>query len=280
MSSWRLLIHGEASGPWNMGVDEALLRSASAGSPALRFYHWTGPWISLGYTQRRHAARLAAIEAQGVGVVHRVTGGRAVLHGSDLTYAVALPEELLPTGIQASYGIIANALVAGLRALDVDVERTGRSEGRGRSGPGPAQDFDCFAAPAMDEICVGGRKLVGSAQRRIAGGVLQHGSIRYRPDPEGASRAAGIAPEVSTSLVELGCRASLETLRVTLTQAFAREFDVGISPGELSSEEQCFSRARGRHPRPELLTSTAIPGECLLKGGQDSPIGNERGSTR
>ncbi len=63
-------------------------------------------------------------------------------------------------------------------------------------------------------------------------------------------------------------------------QAFAREFDVDLHPGELLREERGFARARERHPEPELLTSTAIPGECLLKGGQNSPIGNERESTQ
>jgi len=87
---WRLLRDAAAAGPWNMGVDEALLETAIAeGRPALRLYRWEGPWLSLGYGQTFDAAQREACAAAGVGVVRRVTGGRAVLHGGDLTYAVA-----------------------------------------------------------------------------------------------------------------------------------------------------------------------------------------------
>ena len=91
--AWRLIEDGPGSGGWNMGVDEALLASAVAGRATLRLYSWDGPWLSLGYGQpSRGDLRSACLEA-GVGMVRRVTGGRAVLHGSDLTYAIAAPEE-------------------------------------------------------------------------------------------------------------------------------------------------------------------------------------------
>ena len=75
-----------------MGMDEALLASVVAGGPpTLRLYRWQGAWLSLGYSQRLSSRRLAACRQAGVGVVRRVTGGRAVLHGGDLTYAVSVP---------------------------------------------------------------------------------------------------------------------------------------------------------------------------------------------
>ncbi len=90
MSRWRLIVDGRANGEWNMGVDESLLKTAvTAGTPTLRFYRWRGPWLSLGYSQRPQAELYAACSRAGVGVVRRVTGGRAVLHGEDLTYAIA-----------------------------------------------------------------------------------------------------------------------------------------------------------------------------------------------
>ncbi len=80
--AWRLLLDDAGSGFWNMAVDQALLESASLdGVASLRLYTWQGPWLSLGYGQRLEEERRAACDAAGVGVVRRVTGGRAVLHG-------------------------------------------------------------------------------------------------------------------------------------------------------------------------------------------------------
>ena len=106
---WRLLALGDAEaggsegspGPFNMGLDEALLASAVAtGTPSLRFYTWAGPWLSVGYAQSFDESRLPALDAAGVGFVRRVTGGKAVLHGADLTYAVAAPDGVLPDGVR------------------------------------------------------------------------------------------------------------------------------------------------------------------------------------
>ena len=96
---WRLLLDGPGAGSWNMAVDEALLRSAQRGAaPTLRFYSWDGAWLSLGFAPSPlDAARRAACREAGVGIVRRATGGRAVLHGADLTYAVAAPVAALPS---------------------------------------------------------------------------------------------------------------------------------------------------------------------------------------
>ena len=182
---WRLLLDGPGAGPWNMAVDEALLRSAQRGAPpTLRFYSWDGAWLSLGFAQPLDAARRAACREAGVGIVRRATGGRAVLHGADLTYAVAAPAAALPAGLHATYALIGEALRQGLAALGIAAERSA-ARARRRRGPG---GFDCFQSPAADELCAGGRKLAGSAQRRAGGGVLQHGSLRLGPDPAGRAR--------------------------------------------------------------------------------------------
>jgi lipoate-protein ligase A len=87
-----------------MGFDEAMLRTAASdGIATLRLYTWDGPWLSLGYAQRRiEAERMAACEQAGVGIVRRTTGGRAVLHGNDLTYSLAAPEAMLRPGLRNS----------------------------------------------------------------------------------------------------------------------------------------------------------------------------------
>jgi lipoate-protein ligase A len=249
---WRLLVDGEASGGWNMAVDESLLAAAAAGgAPTLRFYRWSGAWLSLGYRQRLDAGRLAACECAGVGVVRRVTGGRAVLHGRDLTYAIAAPEAALPDGLAATYALASEVLVAALRSLGVPSEPAPRLAAGPSDGP-----FDCFVAPAADEICVAGRKLVGSAQRRAGGGVLQHGSIRLAPDPLEARRASGLETGAATSLRELGVEPSVEALVEAFREAFSGRLGVDLERVEPGPSELEGFRLRASE-RAAALAVTA-----------------------
>lgn len=270
---WRLLIDGRAPGPFNMGVDEALLDTALRdGQPSLRFYLWSGPWLSLGYRQQpdaqdadaRKAADSGVNSGVDLGVVRRSTGGRAVLHGCDLTYALAAPASLLPEGLRATYALIASAISAALLEWGVAVERVddsfpNRSANKSANQSAKQRDseFDCFAAPVTDELCVGGRKLVGSAQRRAGGGVLQHGSIRVTPDPPQVRAAAGLGDGVATSLAELHCPASLEDLRQALIRSFGEALGARFEPLGLLDRELLGARARGVHPPPEHLRSNS-----------------------
>jgi lipoate-protein ligase A len=221
-----------------MGVDEALMESLARGRGAtLRFYTWAGPWLSLGYGQSVSDERLAACRGAGVGIVRRSTGGGAVLHGADLTYALVAPDALLPPGLQASYALVNDALLEALGALGVPVER---SQPRSTVPAG----YDCFAAPAHDEICAGGRKLAGSAQRRAGGGVLQHGSIRLRPDSARAREASGINPTRATSLAELGGRLEESQVRDACIQAFEVALGVRFKRGVLTPFEERLAGSR------------------------------------
>jgi lipoate-protein ligase A len=236
-----------------MGVDEALLASAAAGGPAtLRLYRWSGPWLSLGYGQRLDAERARRCAGAGVGVVRRASGGRAVLHGQDLTYAVAAPAAWLPAGIEASHARLAGALGEALGRLGLAVEAAG-------AGAGAAPDFDCFARPAAHELCAAGRKLVGSAQRRVAGALLEHGSLRLAPDPPAARAAAGLASEQAVSLRELGVGPPLVELCARLAEAFAAALCARFEPGVLSPSEVASAERRELEPPSPPLSAT--PGE-------------------
>jgi len=242
-----------------MGVDEALLASAvRTGCPTLRFYRWQGPWLSLGYGQVFDRARVEVCGRAGVGVVRRVTGGRAVLHGSDLTYALAAREDQLPPGVMASYELVAEILLRALGTLGVDAiasESLRRSQNfhlELGSAVGDSQRlrFDCFARPAGREICVGGQKLAGSAQRRAKGGILQHGSIRLAPDPLEARRATSLGGAGATSLAELGANSDPETLRAACVDAFEHALG-GLEVGELTVEERAEADERVRNHRSD-----------------------------
>ena len=241
---WRLLVDAGAPGPWNMGVDEALLASvAGGGVPTLRLYSWAGPWLSLGYAQRIDPLRAEACRSAGVGVVRRATGGGAVLHGADLTYAVAAPERLLPGGLDASYARLSEGLGRALETLGVAVAAAGPARVRPHVRP-----FDCFAEAAAHELAVGGRKLVGSAQRRRAGALLQHGSLRLRPDPEPAREAAGLRGGEATSLAELGVAAPLQAVRTALIEGLGEVLGARFQPGGLEPAEARQAAERGLYP--------------------------------
>jgi lipoate-protein ligase A len=175
---WRLIDSGPGPGAWNLALDEAIFDAVRErrSPPTLRLYGWEAPTLSLGYAQ--DAARdldLAACAAAGTVVVRRATGGRAVLHDREVTYSVAVPDGTPPfgDGIDAACRAVAAGLLAGLRLLGVDAVLAPAARGVA-SGP---RHPGCFASASRHEILAGGRKLVGSAQRRSGGAFLQHGSI-------------------------------------------------------------------------------------------------------
>jgi lipoyl(octanoyl) transferase len=180
---WLYLDAGEQPGAAHMAADEdaatALLRGASR--PLLRLYRWRPHAISLGYNQDAGDIDRVLCAADGIDVVRRPTGGRAILHAEELTYAVVMPAQ---GGILDVYNDISRALVRGLRLFGVDVD-VQRSQPDFRSAYRTAGALPCFTSSARYEIEWRGRKLVGSAQRRYRDGarevVLQHGSILTGP---------------------------------------------------------------------------------------------------
>ena len=175
---FRLIIHPRMDGRLDMAVDEALAEAVGNGDspPVVRLYGFFPPTLSLGRFQRikgRCAAEL--LEADGVTLVRRPTGGHAVLHDNELTYSVALSKEGdLPAGASRKrevYEFIAGMLITGLARLGV----------RGTinaSRRGDLHNPDCFASAGEYEIAGRtGRKLIGSAQMTTRQAILQHGSI-------------------------------------------------------------------------------------------------------
>lgn len=175
---WRLLLTPPLPGADNMALDEALMaRARQTGESVLRVYEWSAPTLSLGRNQR--AAGLydvAAAARAGVAFVRRATGGRALLHHREITYSITAPAER-DASIRESYESINRLLIDGLSRLGV---RASPATGRGTAlAPGVTP---CFEVPAKGELVVGGRKLVGSAQWRDAGALLQHGSMLVDDD--------------------------------------------------------------------------------------------------
>src|ERR1700694_4460270 len=229
-AAWRLLLDPPAAGGWNMAVDEVLLDGLAAVSapPALRFYEWAPPCLSLGYFQPFEVVDVDGCRSLGVDVVRRPTGGRAILHDRELTYSVALPLSLLggEGGVLPSYHRLSLALERGLNRLGIPVVLAPENAAQ----PGPDHGPVCFDRPSAHEILLDGRKLVGSAQVRRATAILQHGSILIEPRIDRLLRClripdgpAGRIEDGVAGLAEVG---DFDPARIAgaLSNAFAEEF--------------------------------------------------------
>lgn len=250
---WRLIDSGCGDAYSNMALDEALLLAGieNQAPPTLRFYGWKSAAVSIGYAQdAAKAVNLSACNERGLALVRRPTGGRGVLHHRELTYAIIAPQDYYPEqGVLATYRSIARGLLEGLSNLGIDASLAmPRANKRSQEDKSRA----CFMAPSWYEITVGGRKLIGSAQKRLRGHILQHGSILlgvdYKAMAELFPASYGNAPRVKyieqiknriTSLEELLCREpDLEQLKQKFTEGFSRAQAVEFISSDPADYEQ------------------------------------------
>ena len=238
---WHFLVSPAGDGPANMALDEALMRRAArTGDAVFRVYEWSAPTLSLGRHQRaRGCYDLPAAHDRGVRFVRRPTGGRALLHHREITYSVTMPARD-PADASRAYEFINGILLAGLAAIGVRADRATGTEAV-RPGLRP-----CFDAPSTHEIVLGKRKLVGSAQWRHDGSLLQHGSILIHDDQPMIGELLCIdAPDTGTSAATLfqalGHEPSADdvasALRLTLGQA------TGVHPCDLCADRLVASDA-------------------------------------
>ena len=227
----------------NMAVDDVLLDAARAGAgPILRTYSWHPPAVSIGYAQcADEAIDVEGCRARGIELVRRTTGGRAVLHWSELTYSFHCADGIGPAAhpLQEASRILGECLADGLRRFGVDaqVER-GSSPARGRRGA-------CFASTARWELTCGGRKLVGSAQRRTRGALLQHGSILAGPEHLLLADLLPAPAPVETSLAVASTHLGdwltgtpqVDSLRLHLAQAFADGLGLTMRTTPITEDE-------------------------------------------
>jgi lipoate-protein ligase A len=250
-SHWRLLMTPAAAGSWNMAVDEAVLESCANGAsaPTLRLYAWHPACLSLGFSQPVADVDQVILMRQSWDLVRRPTGGRAILHTDELTYSIIAPSStsLVAGSVLQSYSRIAQALLAVLTHLslspraDCEYEHPPETEPRG-----PV----CFEVPSNYEITVEGKKLIGSAQARRMGGVLQHGTLPICGDLTRITRvlvyhtetlrqeAAQRLLEHATTLESLLNRpVTWEQAAQAFITAFEDQYGLRFITGELSADE-------------------------------------------
>lgn len=240
---WRVLRYQNRSAADNMAIDAAMLESHLRGltPPTLRFYGWTPPAVSYGYNQVLPEETVARIKAEGLDVVRRPTGGRAVLHMGEFTYSFVgssstqeFKKGFLSSTISEAYRQICNGLQGGLSRLGVEVE-IGKTQAAYR------QQEDCFLATTSADLHYNGKKIVGSAQLRRKHAVLQHGSLLLdqpqdlMPRLLGANTVGGA--ERHANLFEIIPRCDIERIEIALIAGFSEAFGVEFEEGEITFAE-------------------------------------------
>lgn len=201
--SWKNLSEGQEeplklSGQANMALDSYLLASSIESrepSYLVRLYGWSEPCLSIGANQSLSPRALKRCRQRGVDVVQRPTGGGAVLHGHDLTYAVVGPDE--GKGVLQIYQAAAEALICGLGELGIESSVVEHHE--------QARATACFAAPTGADLAVNRRKICGSAQLRRGGWFLQHGSIPLEDSSELTAELTESAEANTSAWLSLFC---------------------------------------------------------------------------
>ncbi len=262
---WSLIVEPEPlPGARNMAVDEHLFFLAQARPRTfLRFYRWERPTVSLGFSQEAdRVADLDFCRRNGIDVVRRLTGGKLVLHHREVTYSVASSDTArFRETVRDSYRLISRALLAGLELLGIPSRMAGPAPPSYARGTMP-----CFAHAARDEIESGGRKIIGSAQKRLGPAFLQHGSIPLEDDTAllaAVSRPGGAGPGGGmTSLSEAAGRPVDFAAAVSaLSRGFADSFGVELVPFALGlADESAVSALRSARYGDEAWTLRRPPG--------------------
>lgn len=264
-ATWRVIYSPPAPGAWNMALDEALFEASLGGAlPALRLYAWQPACLSLGYAQPSSDADRLALQTHGWEIVRRPTGGRAILHTDELTYSVCGPQDepRLAGSVLESYQVLAQALLSALQRLHIPAQAHAKPALAAGSDPkGPV----CFEVPSNYEITVEGKKLIGSAQSRRKGGVLQHGSLplvgdltritqalSFTSEAERAHAARRLLERATTAEAVLGQALPWEVAARAFESAFAETLNLNLlrqepSPAELARAEQLVNE-RYAHP--------------------------------
>ena len=259
-----------------MAIDEAVFRECwrESYAPVLRFYGWRTPSVSIGRFQDIHAEiDLEACRRLSVTVVRRPTGGKAVFHDGDLTYAIAANSRLhgFPPDILGTYRRIGACLRRGLAELGIQADMA--EEGRPREDL--ASTASCFALPSRYELLVDGRKICGSAQVRSQGSFLQQGSLLtgfdagrtctfMLPVRSGGGDRIGRLRESVTSLGDhLDPVPDIEALCRAMRKGFEAELGIRLEEDRLTPDEEDL--------KDRLLEQKYGSAEWTLNGTETPP---------
>ncbi len=248
----RLISDPPMKGSLNMAVDEAIQIACAQGrsGATLRFYQWDPACLSLGFFQdAKKEVSFEGLREKGVDLVRRSTGGKAVLHDNELTYSVTIPEEDFPGSILETYRRISLALAEGLRTLGLPAEMVALEHGV-TSRDARFRQAACFTAPSWYEVTVGNMKVIGSAQHRRDGVILQHGSIPFEFDPVKLVRCLRTSSDAAAQMMAAILRSKAagicqllegdvprQVVEKHLVEGFTNVLGWEMDPGRLTGEE-------------------------------------------
>lgn len=248
---WRFIPYKKLNAFENMAIDEAIFRENQLidAAPTLRFYSWSPPSISLGYFQETSKeVDVEACRRYHIDIVRRPTGGKAVLHEHDLTYAVVAKEHnpLFPPDILGTYRVISGCIADALSELGIKAEMAGD----GRASQDELLKASCFSSPSRYELLVKKRKICGSAQVRSRGVFLQHGSILLDFNPVKTcsvllsrhgdrERHVKQLRESVTSIYEhIGSTVNVAMICHSLKKNFEKKLGIELVQEEMTPEEE------------------------------------------
>jgi lipoyl(octanoyl) transferase len=243
---FRLIDSKDNTSSMNMAIDEALLTSKK---PVLRFYSWNPAGLSLGYFQNTQVINLIQCKKLKVDVVRRLTGGNAVLHDKELTYSLVIDENKMPKSIVESYKVISSGLLEGLKNLGLKaVMNSEVSEGQ--------KSAVCFNDPSWYEMVVNNKKIVGSAQKRIDGKILQHGAVLIDAD---VKKYCSLFNNCSSELImkvkkrmtsindELKEGVSYSAVALAMRKGFEKALGIEFEESELTEKEKELAKKLERN---------------------------------
>lgn len=216
------------NGEFNMDFDEKILDFSHQNQlqvPVLRFYGWAPACVSLGRNQSIKAINTDYCTENGIDVVRRLTGGRALLHDNELTYSFVCPISFLKNGesIVGSYKEISGALALGFQKLGIDANFPEEKKVK--------TNFEyCMSVSTGADLSFKGRKIVGSAQYRKQGYILQHGSIVFDYDTKLIENIFGEKPmkDKIITMNEINIEINKEKLANAIKQGVKEYFAIQL----------------------------------------------------
>ena len=246
----RVIYDSASQASLNMAVDEMLLDSniSEKSSPVLRFYSWEKPTLSIGCNQKTSDIKLDLLKEKDVALIRRPTGGRAVLHQNEITYSVVLPLSQMPDKtVYESCRLIHSSFYNALASMGINISQNLKKELT------PSNPI-CFSHPSYSELTFDGKKIVGSAQMRRSGFIMQHGSIPFK---DGRSSIFSFFNSVIRNEISQGIflsnKEEEELLKENIKKEFCIIFDLNPQTDILTDSElkTATKLAKNKYESPE-----------------------------
>jgi len=249
--TWRFIDSGPCSAAYNMAIDEAIAERARSNQapPTLRLYGWDMPSVTIGYFQKMAEVDLEYCSQKNIPVIRRPTGGRAILHGNEITYSFAVKTRTGPfsNGLLDSYKSISGAFLNAFLKIGVSSELKLLKDNRQRSDAKMLKSPLCFQSVSYGEMTVNNKKIIGSAQKRWTDGLLQQGSIPFVIERDDLAKVFRMdtAPDMTASLIglhDIFPGLIPDDLKTAIRISFEETFNIRLDISSPSAEEVSLAR--------------------------------------